>query len=353
MDTVYDAVIIGLGPAGATAARLLGQKGLKIAAIDLKTDAADSFRKPCGGLLAPDAQKALARFNLTLPKDVLVDPQIFAVRTVDAGRGIMRHYQRFYINIDRHKFDLWLASLIPDNVCVIGGARCSGIEDCGNHYKVRYIKNGADSMISAKYLVGADGSNSFVRKNLFPGKDIPRHISIQQWFEARNQSPQYLCVFGGMTDSYCWGVPKDGRFIVGGAFPKQSGRDGMALLTKFLRDGGLIYGQPVKTEACLVSMPRGPRDICLSSGRAFLIGEAAGLISPTSLEGISYALNSAHALAESLTSDSADPGRTYRGMTAGLRRKLLLKHIKRPFMYNPFLRGAIMRSGINAIDVIS
>ena len=39
--------------------------------------------KPCGGLISGDAQKALASFDMTLPKDVLVDPQIFAVKTID------------------------------------------------------------------------------------------------------------------------------------------------------------------------------------------------------------------------------------------------------------------------------
>jgi len=71
---MYDIAIIGLGPAGATFARLLDPK-FRIIAIDKKREATEtSFRKPCGGLLAPDAQKALSKFNLTLPKDVLVDP---------------------------------------------------------------------------------------------------------------------------------------------------------------------------------------------------------------------------------------------------------------------------------------
>lgn len=39
--------------------------------------------KPCGGLLSEDAQRSLARYDITLPKDVLVDPQIFAVKTID------------------------------------------------------------------------------------------------------------------------------------------------------------------------------------------------------------------------------------------------------------------------------
>ena len=62
----YDVAIIGAGPGGSTAARLLAGK-LSVLLIDPKSDAPGSFQKPCGGLLSPDAQRSLARFDLTLP----------------------------------------------------------------------------------------------------------------------------------------------------------------------------------------------------------------------------------------------------------------------------------------------
>ncbi len=96
---MVDVVILGLGPAGATLARLI-DPALKVVAVDPRAEGS-GLVKPCGGLLAPDAQKALARFALTLPKHVLVDPQIFSVRTLDLATGLARHYQRFYINLDR------------------------------------------------------------------------------------------------------------------------------------------------------------------------------------------------------------------------------------------------------------
>jgi len=67
----YDLAIIGLGPAGATLAGF-ADKNLRVIAIDKKDDRPQSFEKPCGGLLAPDAQKTLAHFRLTLPLEILV-----------------------------------------------------------------------------------------------------------------------------------------------------------------------------------------------------------------------------------------------------------------------------------------
>ncbi|MDE5860071.1 MAG: colicin M resistance protein CbrA, partial [Oscillospiraceae bacterium] len=112
----YDIAVIGGGPAGATLARLLDSR-FRVLLVDGKTAAEDSFEKVCGGLLSPDAQKAFAEFDLTLPKDILVDPQIFSVRTISLGEELKntseRHYQRFYMNIDRKKLCLIYTSPSP------------------------------------------------------------------------------------------------------------------------------------------------------------------------------------------------------------------------------------------------
>ena len=352
--SMYDIALIGLGPAGATAARLLGGQ-FRIIAIDKKSaDDENSFRKPCGGLLATDAQKALSRFNLTLPKKLLVDPQIFAVKTLDTKQNLMRYYQRFYINLDRHKFDMWLISLIPERVEIARGASCTGIRRAGDAYEITYAQDKTERTVTARYIIGADGSNSIVRRVLFPGRKIPRYVSIQQWFAEKHQTPFYSCIFDSdITDSYCWSISKDGYFILGGAFPKSNCGRKFALLRDKLRDHGFSFGEPIKTEACLISMPRGLRDFCVGEKNAFLIGEAAGFISPSSLEGISYALNSAYELAGILNSGRGNPAWKFRMKSIPMRIKLLLKYMKSPFMYNPILRKLIMKTGFNSIDVIS
>ena len=86
---------------------------------------------------------------------------------------------------------------------------------------------------------------------------------------------------------------------------------------------------------------------------AFLVGESAGLISPSSFEGISFALSSGETLAEIMnTYDSSDKILSkYKAHTVKLKIKAYLRVLKRPFMYNRFLRHAVMKSGVQSIRV--
>lgn len=65
---------------------------------------------------------------------MLVDPQIFAVKTIDLRSRLVRHYQRFYINLDRDKFDRWLTGMIPDRVKILTDCRCTSVKRTGRGF---------------------------------------------------------------------------------------------------------------------------------------------------------------------------------------------------------------------------
>ncbi len=343
----YDVAVIGAGPAGGFFARELSEREpkLRILVIDGQTEA---NKKPCGGLLAPDAQKLLAEMNLTLPNSILADPQIFTVETVDLGSGLMRSYQRHYLNMDRYRFDRWVLSMLPRKVSVVAD-RVKAIRREGGGFLLTL----SGETVSAASVVGADGSASLVRR--FLGRRSPlQYVSIQEWYPDVGQSaPYYSCIFDPQTSDSCsWTIRKDGYVIYGGAFAQKGCREAFsrqkARLEAFL---GSSLGAPVRREACLVSSPRRPRDFDCGEAGIYLIGEAAGFISASSFEGISNAILSARSLADAYHEGKTHERilRCYRRGTRSQRVRLMLKAAKRAVLCSPLLRRIIMASGITSV----
>ena len=349
--SIYDIAVVGAGPAGTVFVKEISQAhpDLKILLIDGQSP--DSA-KPCGGLLAPDAQKFLARFDLVLPKSVLEDPQIFAVETIDIDRNLVRYYQRHYLNMDRYAFDRWLLSLVPPHVDVCKG-RCNGIKKEEDLYSILIKRDNTEKTVKARALVGADGGSSVVRRTFFKPMRI-QYVAIQQWFENKGQKlPYYSCIFDAKTSDSCsWTIHKGSYVIFGGAFQKQGCREAFdtqkARLEAFL---GNTFGEAVKTEACLVSSPRTMKDFCTGNDSVFLLGEAAGFISASSFEGLSSAMYSGKVLADAFAEGKSytEIQKEYRKNTNSLRCKLRMKSVKRALLCNPFIRDIIMRSGLQCI----
>lgn len=343
----YDVAIIGAGPSGAIFAKELAQKrhDLNILVVNGQEE-----RRPkvCGGLLAPDAQQMFAKLGLTLPVSILSDPQIFDVETIDLDKRCVRNYQRHYLNMDRYAFDKWLVSQIPNRVHIHNG-RCTRLRLNGDHAVLTL----GDREIKTRFIVGADGANSLVRRTFFHDKPM-QYVAIQQHFSCANQAlPPYSCIFDPKTSDSCsWTIRKNDSVIFGGAFHKKNSREAFNKQKERLEDFlGVALGEPIKTEACLLTSPRKMKHFHIGSEHIFLIGEAAGLISASSFEGISSALLSARLLAEAFVSanDERDILRVYRKKTRKLKLKLYTKIQKRRVLCSPFLRVLIMKSGIQSM----
>ena len=150
----------------------------------------------------PDAQDLLAKYDISLPKDVLVSPQLFSVRTIDLGIEDVQYYRRSYMNVNREKFDKFLLSMVPEQVTILE-AVCKKVErnEIGFILHVRTEKE--MEQIVCDYVVGAEGANSIVRRDLFPKQKIQRYTSIQQWFPKASENPFYSCIFDNDTSPSC------------------------------------------------------------------------------------------------------------------------------------------------------
>lgn len=141
--------------------------------------------------------------------------------------------------------------------------------------------------------------------------------------------------------------------IIGSALdPAKDAREKFERLKNELRDFGYSFGNLIKREGAYLLRPRSASEIFTGNEHLALAGEAAGFISPSSAEGISYAIRSAIALADSLNKGIEEFQYRYRRNLHVLKRNIMLKNLKSIGMYNRTLRAIVMKSGILSTDVM-
>ncbi|SHN55496.1 lycopene cyclase family protein [Desulfovibrio litoralis] len=393
-NQTYDVVIIGAGPSGATLARLLDSKYsiLLIDARNLTTDfenikqSQDIQAKCCGGLLAPDAQTWLNKFNLIVPEKVKDIYQPEFVNTIDLSTHSVHSYKKNYINLDRTLFETWLLSLLPENVQCLFNSRLHGLKhfNTNDHFTQLSIKTPAGIQeIKTRIVVGADGAFSAVRRML--GKGISQkdcYLAIQDKYKVlgysdKNLTKTHWAAFDeSLTDFYGWAIPKKDSYLVGLALPLDASKNILAtklleqkdvknndktsnslahrklnIFTQRLIEQGLtlssIEYDKVEREGALVVRPS-LNQVYLGRDNCFLIGEAAGFISPSSAEGFSYAFASAFYLAEvfNKTFDPIKAEQSYRRKIFSLKANIAWKNLKGIGMYNQTLRNMALKVGL-------
>ncbi|MBS9784507.1 MAG: FAD-binding protein [Oceanivirga sp.] len=337
----YDIVIIGAGPADSNLARLLDKK-YKVLIIE-KKPMIDSSAKCCGGLLSPDAQKSLAIQNLSIPKEILVSPQVFAVKVIDFDNNLEKYYQRYYYNMDRAKFDNWLFSLIPNYVDKKTNTIFSNLIKLEDKYIVEYIENKEKIKVETKYVIAADGANSKVRKILDIQKNPKQYVSIQEHYKVDKENiSNFVAIFDNeITDFYSWIIPKENHIILGTALENVGNtKNKFEKLKQKLVLKGYNFSEKIKVEMTYINRPLKLSSLKFIEDNIYFIGEAAGFISPSSAEGISYALNSSKEISKVLNDNIKNKYKLK------VKINLFFKNVKVKLMYNKFFRKLIIKSGI-------
>ncbi|MGE5415626.1 MAG: oxidoreductase, partial [Acidobacteriota bacterium] len=221
----------------------------------------------------------------------------------------------------------------------------------GHH--IEYMQDDQTFTVSAKLLIGADGGCSMIRRRTFPKSHNPRYIAIQEWYEVDQSMPYFTAVFDqSITDYYSWIIPKDNCLLIGAALhPGEQSVKKFELLKKKLQDYGFSFDRLVKREGAFIARPLSVSHLQLGAENLALVGEAAGAISPSSAEGMSYGLKSAVCLAQSLEPGIEGYLPRYAAKMRGLESNIMFKNLKSPGMYNPTLRNLVMRTGVMSMDV--
>ncbi len=340
-DDLYDAVIVGAGTAGCAAAIGLPE-GSRAVVVDRRSSPAG---RCCGGLLTTDTMAAMARMAIELPPSVRVTPEPKAVHALDLDSGREQYYPRDYANIDRTLFDEWLLSLAAERAEIRKGCSFKALVVDGDVATVTLDREGVSESVRARVVIGADGALSAVRRAAFPARRGPEAmLAIQDTIAGSMASDAHEVLFSSrLTSFYGWAIPKGDCVLVGAAFSDHRGaRDRFAGIVAEMRSRLGLEGEATDRSARLLSRPRTRGEICPGARGVLLAGEAAGLVSPSSGEGLSFAFESGFAAGRAV--GHPDPAASYRETFGPLERKLARKLVKARVIFSPFWRKLALLS---------
>ncbi|QIK38802.1 geranylgeranyl diphosphate reductase [Caldichromatium japonicum] len=294
----FDAVVIGGGPAGATAATDLAKVGRSVCLIDRA-----GRIKPCGGAIPPQAMR-----DFDLPESILANKVYGARMIAPSDRVVEMPIERGYVGmVDREHFDEWLRQRAAEMGAVRRTGTFERIEraDDGTAIVVYRVGSGADKheeRVRARAIIGADGANSFVGKRYIPGYETVRYVSayheVLQTPEGFDSSRCDVYYQGDISpDFYGWVFPHGATISVGvgTAVPGFSLR---TACTELRRRADLAEAKTLRREGAPIPLEPLKR---WDNGRDIVLaGDAAGVVAPASGEGIYYAMTGGRLAAQAV-----------------------------------------------------
>ena len=291
----WDAIVVGGGPAGSTAARRLALGGARTLLLEKQRH---PRYKPCGGGLP---LHALA--EIETPIDDLIEAQVHTLEISHPnGRRFRKaHGRPFASLVMRDRLDARL----------LDAARAAGVQvHEGEPLRRLSCEGGAQRAVvetelgryEAPALIGADGATGPTARAAGLDAGVPRSAAWELEIEA---PPAALEHWAGVANidvayrpwGYGWVFPKAGRLSVGVVLPPGRGRRIRDVTDAYAARLGL-QGAPVHIAGGHPVRYRRGTEQPVGRGPLLLAGDAAGLADEFTAEGIHYALRSGRLAAE-------------------------------------------------------
>ncbi|WP_107069052.1 geranylgeranyl reductase family protein [Streptomyces sp. 150FB] len=291
-EPVWDVVVVGAGPAGASAAYAAAVAGRKV--LLLEKAELPRYKTCGGGIIGPSRDSLPPGFELPL-KD-----RVHAVTfSLNGKLARTRRSKRMIFGlINRPEFD---ASLVEHaqkaGAELRTGATVTRVEQHGPAVPDRRtvaVVLADGGTVLARAVIGADGSASRIgahvgvkldQVDLGLEAEIPVPATV-----AEDWAGRVLIDWGPLPGSYGWVFPKGDTLTVGVISARGEGAATKRYLEDFVARLGLAGFEPSVSSGHLTRCRSD--DSPLSRGRVLVCGDAAGLLEPWTREGISFALRS-------------------------------------------------------------
>ena len=325
--TTYDVIIVGMGPAGASAAAALSRGGLAVLGLDKDNH---PRYKVCGGGLSARIEQLLEPGFRSV-----VEQTIKGVQFVHRGRDplLIESSEAIAYMVMRDRFDHYLVQqAIHAGTDIRTGDSVEGITQDSNGVEVFT----GQRRFRAHVVIGADGANSLVARQLFPNRSQYRAPALEsevQIGEGRHfpGSTTILVDVGAARQGYGWIFPKRECLSVGVGEFRRKATNLRATFERFVKEERGLSGwevpRPVGHPIPAYSEPEGSQrsEGCSTfvNGRAALIGDAGHLVDPLFGEGIYYAVRSGQMVARAILADKQVCADSLLAYEAALEREIL------------------------------
>jgi geranylgeranyl reductase len=286
----FDVIVAGGGPSGATAAHDLARAGHKVMLLDKA-----GRIKPCGGAVPPRLLK-----DFDVPQSLLVAHAKSARIIAPSNRTVTMPVgdTGFVGMVDRDVFDEWLRNRAAEAGATRINGKCEEVDDSGEIVRLSYRADRSSEVqtVTARAVIGADGARSSVARQCIANADrVPcvfayhEVVEVPDDIDADYEANRCDVYYQGhlSPDFYAWIFPHGKHASIG----LGSADKGFPLreTTRLMREQtGLSHWKTIRKEGAPIPLKPLKR---WDNGRNVLVaGDAAGVVAPSSGEGIYYAM---------------------------------------------------------------
>ncbi|TWT66881.1 hypothetical protein Pla123a_45790 [Posidoniimonas polymericola] len=350
-----DCTIVGASFAGLACATALAKKGFRVRVLERKADPGEKLHTT--GIIVKDAVDQIAMLD-QLPLD-----SVRAVPGVRLFAPNLRHLDLeapgyYFLATDTPKVLRWLAEQ----------ARRAGVEVCCSTPFTTASRNRGGFALpglgATRYLIGADGPNSVVARELQLGRNRSFLGGVEYEYRGLEveQSDRLHCFLDRkLAPGYIgWLVPGVGVTQIGLARRMRPDPEALKrVMERFLEKIASVVDVRDATPSSIRAgaIPCGGVVRPTATERALLVGDAAGLVSPVTAGGIHTALKhglaAGHAVADFLSGRCEDPGGWFPATYPRFRTKRLLRflfdHFQSDAAFNLLLATRPMRMAASQV----